>query len=44
LEAAVEGQAQYVVTGDTDLLDSKAYRDIRIVRPAAFLPMLRARR
>ena len=43
LEAAIEGQAQYVVTGDKDLLGLKAYGDIRIVRPAAFLPMLRTR-
>lgn len=43
LEAAIEGQAQYVVTGDKDLLGLKVYRDIRIVRPAAFLPMLRPR-
>ena len=43
LEAAIEGQAQYVVTGDKDLLGLKTYRGIRIVRPAAFLPMLRNR-
>ena len=43
LEAAIEGHAQYVVTGDKDLLALKAHRDIRIVRPAAFLSMLRTR-
>lgn len=43
LEAAIEGQARYVVTGHKDLLGLKVYRDIRIVRPAAFLPMLRTR-
>ncbi len=43
LEAAIEGQAQYVVTGDKDLLGLKTYRGIRIVRPAGFLPILRNR-
>jgi uncharacterized protein len=41
LEAAIEARAQYVVTGDKDLLDLKTYRQIRIVRPAAFLKILR---
>ena len=41
LEAAIEARAQYVVTGDKDLLDLKIYRHVRIVRPAAFLKMLR---
>jgi hypothetical protein len=41
LEAAIEGHAQCVVTSDKDLLGLKAYRDIRIVRPAAFLSILR---
>lgn len=43
LEAAIESHAQYVVTGDKDLLGLRSYRDIRIVRPSAFLPMLRTR-
>jgi len=43
LEAAIEGHAQYAVTGDKDLLGLRAYRDIRIVRPTAFLSMLRTR-
>jgi putative PIN family toxin of toxin-antitoxin system len=41
LAAAIEGQAQYVVSGDRDLLDVKVYRGIRIVRPAVFLRILR---
>jgi putative PIN family toxin of toxin-antitoxin system len=41
LEAAIEARAQYVVTGDKDLLDVKAYRHVRIVRPTAFLKILR---
>ena len=41
LAAAIEGRAQYVVSGDRDLLAVKAYRGIRIVRPAAFLEILR---
>lgn len=40
LAAAIEGQAQYVVSGDRDLLDMKAYRGIRIVRPTVFLKIL----
>jgi putative PIN family toxin of toxin-antitoxin system len=41
LAAAIEGRAQYVVSGDRDLLTVKAYRGIGIVRPAAFLEILR---
>jgi putative PIN family toxin of toxin-antitoxin system len=41
LAAAIEGRARYVVSGDKDLLAVKAYRGIRIVRPAAFLEILR---
>jgi putative PIN family toxin of toxin-antitoxin system len=40
LGAAVEGRARYVVSGDQDLLEMKAYRGIRIVRPAVFLDIL----
>jgi putative PIN family toxin of toxin-antitoxin system len=39
--AAIESRARYVVSGDKDLLAVKAYRGIRIVRPAAFLAILR---
>lgn len=41
LEVAIEARAQYLVTGDKDLLDLKIYRHVRIVRPAAFLKILR---
>lgn len=42
LEAATEGQADYIVTGDRDLLDLGSYRGIRIVTPAVFLAILAA--
>ncbi len=41
LAAAVEGRAQYVVSGDKDLLALKRYRRVRIVKPAGFLRVLR---
>lgn len=41
LAAAIEGRALYVVSGDRDLLDLTVYQGIRIVRPAAFLQILR---
>jgi putative PIN family toxin of toxin-antitoxin system len=41
LQAAIEARAQYVVTGDKDLLVVKAYRGVRIVTPAFFLTTLR---
>jgi putative PIN family toxin of toxin-antitoxin system len=37
LAAAVQARARYVVTGDKDLLDLKAYRGVRMIRPAQFL-------
>ena len=37
IEAAVAGNAAYLVTGDEDLLALKRFRQIRIVRPRAFL-------
>ena len=40
LAAALEGKARYVVSGDRDLLDLKTYRNIFVVRPAAFLKIL----
>lgn len=40
LEAAVEGQVDYVVTGDTDLLTIKTYEGIQIVPPAQFLKVI----
>jgi putative PIN family toxin of toxin-antitoxin system len=40
LECAVEGNAQYIVSGDKDLLELKEFRGIRIVRAAEFLNLL----
>ncbi len=40
LEAAVAGGAEYVVSGDADLLAIREFRSIRIVKPAAFLAIL----
>ncbi len=37
LEAAVEGNVDYVVTGDSDLLDLKVFNGIKIVTPKEFL-------
>jgi hypothetical protein len=37
LAAAVQAHARYVVTGDKDLLELKALRGVRIVKPAHFL-------
>jgi uncharacterized protein len=37
IEAAVEGKADYIVTGDKHLLDLKEHRNIRIVTAAEFL-------
>jgi putative PIN family toxin of toxin-antitoxin system len=40
LACAVEGQADYLVSGDKDLTDLKTYQDIPIVSPAAFLEIM----
>jgi uncharacterized protein len=40
LECAMEGKAQYIVTGDKDLLVLKTFRDIQIVRASDFLNIL----
>jgi putative PIN family toxin of toxin-antitoxin system len=37
LEAAVNGRADVIVTGDEDLLDLNPFRGIAIVTPAAYL-------
>ncbi len=37
LEAAVNGRADVIVTGDKDLLDLNPFRGIAIVTPAAYL-------
>jgi putative PIN family toxin of toxin-antitoxin system len=43
LECAVEGNADYVVSGDKDLLVLKVFRNIPIVRASEFLGILTAR-
>ncbi len=40
IEAAVEGLAQFVVTGDKHILALKFYENIRIVTPRVFLHLL----
>jgi len=44
LEAAVAGKAQYIVTGDKDLLVLNPFEGIQIVGPAEFLRALEAAR
>jgi len=41
LAAAVEGKAEYVVSGDPDLTTLRAYRGVTIVPPRQFLTLLR---
>jgi len=43
LAAALEGQADYIVTLDRHLLSLKQYHGIQVVRPASFLRYLRTR-
>lgn len=40
LACAVEGHADYLVTGDGDLLRLRSYQRIQIIRPTDFLRML----
>lgn len=40
LECAVEGEADYVVSGDRNLLKVGEYRGIRVLTPAAFIAYL----
>jgi putative PIN family toxin of toxin-antitoxin system len=42
LAAAVEARAEYIVTGDADLLTLEEYEGINIVMPLAFLDLLSA--
>lgn len=39
LEAAVEGNCNFIVTGDKDLLELAKYKNIKIIRPSQFLDM-----
>ena len=41
ITAAVEGKANYIVSGDTHLLDLKEYQIIKIVSPNEFLTILK---
>ena len=43
LEAAVEGNCDYIVTGDLDLLELKQYKRIKIVTPTDFLEIFNNR-
>jgi predicted nucleic acid-binding protein len=40
LEAAVESDADYIMSGDRHLLDMREYAGIRIVKPAEILKLL----
>ena len=40
LECAIEGRAQYIVSGDNDLLVLKEFRGIQIARASDFLKVL----
>jgi len=39
LSLALDGKADYIVSGDKDLLDMVSFRNIPIVKPAEFLAM-----
>lgn len=41
LECAVAGQADFIITGDKDLLDLKSFRGIKIITPRQFLMVLK---
>ncbi len=41
LSCAVEAKADYIITGDEDLLDLKVYEGIKIVAPRQFLENLK---
>ncbi len=43
IECAIEGEAEYLVSGDQLLLRLGAYREIRILTPRAFLDILKER-
>jgi hypothetical protein len=40
IAAAIEGRADFIVAGDSDLLNLKMYQGIRIVNPREFLSLL----
>jgi uncharacterized protein len=37
LEAAIEGNCNYIITGDKDLLDLRTFKNISILKPEEFL-------
>jgi predicted nucleic acid-binding protein len=39
LSLALDGKADYIVSGDKDLLDLSSFRNIPIIKPAEFLSM-----
>ena len=41
--AAIEGEADYVITGDRHLLNLKTYQGIKIITPADFLKILKGK-
>lgn len=43
LACAVEGHAEYIISGDDDLLDLGTYRDVLIVTPQQFVKVLHAK-
>jgi putative PIN family toxin of toxin-antitoxin system len=40
IEAAIEGEADYIVTYDKDLLDLKSFESVRMITPREFLEIL----
>jgi putative PIN family toxin of toxin-antitoxin system len=40
IEAAIEGDADYIVTYDRDLLDLKSFESVRMITPREFLEIL----
>ena len=40
LELAVDGKADFIITGDHDLLELNPFRSIKIVKPAEFLKIV----
>lgn len=44
LEAGVEGDCDFIITGDKDLLELKSYKGIKIVTPGTFLELYQSPR
>jgi len=40
IECAIDGEADFIVTGDHHLLELKSYKSIKIITPAEFLELL----